>query len=177
MLPASVEYLHLREGPGAVFEIDLPDKRLPNLHTLIFNDCRWLCTAVLATFLFIAEPPLRILRVEECFNIHMEDLRPVLKDELPHNQQISKITELGLVHVSGVDDEVARELFTMFPELKVLDLTRTEITGITIRMFADARASGSDEGANLDFLIVRCCDDISSDAVAYGRERGLEVIT
>ena len=77
----------------------------------------------------------------------------------------------------GVDDVGARRIFTLLLDLKVLNLSYTQITGVTIRLFADARTSESAEGARLDRLVVRGCEGVSSDAVAYGRERGLEVIT
>lgn len=105
------------------------------------------------------------------------DLFDMIQSTEVPNPELEKMTELSVTHMRGVDDVGSRRIFTLLLDLKVLNLSYTQITGVTIRLFADARTSDSREGAKLDRLIVRGCEGVSSDAIAYGRERGLDVIT
>ena len=60
--------------------------------------------------------------------------------------------------------------------LKVIHLSYTAVTGRAIKMLADARFSG-DKTTHIDRIYVRGCESVSSDAVAYGRNRGVEIFT
>lgn len=89
---------------------------------------------------------------------------------------VKSMSELALTQCRDMDDEVTPSIVTMLPALKVLDLSATSITGVTIRLLADQRKSESTEMAKLDCLVVRGCGEVSRDAVAYGREKGLRVV-
>lgn len=78
--------------------------------------------------------------------------------------------------MAGIDDLSVKNLSAMFPNLQILDLSQTRITGCTIRMFADARNDESAVG-KLDSLIIKGCDDVSRDAIDYGRQMGLKIVT
>ncbi|KAJ5730964.1 uncharacterized protein N7483_005472 [Penicillium malachiteum] len=93
------------------------------------------------------------------------------------NPELAKLEELGITHWRDLDDTYASALRQSFTHLKILDLSSTGITGCTIRELADSRASESDQGAKIDRLVVRGCEGVSSDAVAYGRAKGLDVVT
>lgn len=97
-------------------------------------------------------------------------------DPDPHSAELRKLTELSISQMRDVDDNYARYLYQLLPELKVLNLSYTQITGVAIRAFADARVGISSKGPRLDRISVRGCEDVSSDAVTYGRQKGLEVI-
>lgn len=92
------------------------------------------------------------------------------------NPELKELTELGVACMAGMDDLFAKRLSEMLPNLRILDLSQTRITGCTIRMFADAR---NDELAveKLDALIIKGCDDVSRDAIDYGRQMGLKIVT
>ncbi|KAJ5580189.1 uncharacterized protein N7459_006174 [Penicillium hispanicum] len=177
VLPTSLEYLRLQAGPSRPPEMmDLPENILPNLHTLIFNDSGWVTNDTLTAFLLAFKPPLRTLHLDQCFNISGLTLLSILESQEAGFAELHKLTELSLSHMGDVTDNYARYLYKVLLELKVLNLSYTGITGVTIRMFADARAVDSRDGARLDRLFVRGCENVSSDAVAYGREKGLEVV-
>ncbi|KAJ5698180.1 hypothetical protein N7462_000185 [Penicillium macrosclerotiorum] len=178
VLPRTIEYLHLQGGTARrPLYLDPPDGAFSKLHTLIFRDTGFITGATLSAFLIDAQPPLRTLHLDECFSLNIHDLLGLVLSQDTPNSELEKIQDLSLSHAGGVDDTVVRRIYETFRELKVLNLSYTRISGVTIRLLADARASDSPERAQLDRLIVRGCEGLSSDAVAYGRERGLEVIT
>lgn len=178
ILPNTIEHLHLQGGSARrPTYLELREGMLPNLHTLIFIDTGFISPQTLPVFLNDAQAPVRTLYLNECFNLKIYDLFDMIQSTEVPNPELEKMTELSVTHMRGVDDVAARRIFTLLLELKVLNLSYTQITGVTIRLFADARTSESREGARLDRLVVRGCEGVSSDAVAYGRERGLEVIT
>ncbi|KAJ5175624.1 uncharacterized protein N7482_001501 [Penicillium canariense] len=178
ILPSSIEHIHVQGGSARrPTYLELREGTLPNLHTLIFIDTGFITNQTLPVFLNDAQAPIRTLFLNECFNLTIYDLVAMVESQEVPNPELEKMAELSLTHMRGVDDAGARRLYTLFLDLKVLNLSYTQITGVTIRLFADARASDSRDGAKLDRLFVRGCESVSSDAVAYGRERGLEVIT
>ncbi|KAJ5464560.1 uncharacterized protein N7458_000246 [Penicillium daleae] len=178
ILPTTIEHLHVQGGSARrPTYLELRDGTLPNLHTLIFIDTGFISPQTLPVFLNDAQAPIRTLYLNECFNLKIYDLFDMIQSTEVPNPELESMTELSVTHMRGVDDVGARRIFTMLLDLKVLNLSYTQITGVTIRLFADARISESREGAKLDRLVVRGCEGVSSDAVAYGRERGLEVIT
>lgn len=178
ILPDTIEYLHIRGGSARrPSHLELRDGTLPNLHTLIFIDTGFISPQTLPVFLNDAQAPIRTLYLNECFNMKIYDLFDMIQSTEVPNPELEKMTELSVTHMRGVDDVGSRRIFTLLLDLKVLNLSYTQITGVTIRLFADARTSDSREGAKLDRLIVRGCEGVSSDAIAYGRERGLDVIT
>lgn len=150
-----------------------PESRLPNLNTVIFKDAGFVTAQTLGILLHESHGPIQTVHIDQCFNVSASELKVVLAGQ--HLNPNFKLSELSISHMRDVNDAFVRFLFETLPHLKVLNLSHTRITGVTIRMCADARTSTSD-GVKLDRVFVRGCEDVSSDAVAYGRERGLEVI-
>ncbi|CAI7633396.1 unnamed protein product [Penicillium crustosum] len=150
--------------------------KLPNLKTLIFNDTPWVNHSTLVIFLLHSEAPLRTLHVNLCHNMNSAVLIDILNLLDEFNPELKELTELGVACMAGMDDLFAKRLSEMLPNLRILDLSQTRITGCTIRMFADAR---NDELAveKLDALIIKGCDDVSRDAIDYGRQMGLKIVT
>ncbi|KAF3384592.1 F-box/TPR repeat protein pof3 [Penicillium rolfsii] len=178
ILPNTIEHLHVQGGSsrGPAY-LHVREETLPNLHTLIFIDTGFVTPRTLPVFLNNAQAPLRTLYLNECFHIKVYELIDIIQSAEVPNPALEKMTELSVTHMRGVDDAGARRIFTALLELKVLNLSYTLITGVTVRLFADALASDSHNGAKLDRLVIRGCEGVSSDAIAYGREKGLEVIT
>ena len=61
-------------------------------------------------------------------------------------------------------------------DLKVVHLSYSAVTGRAIKMLADARFSG-DKMAHIDRIYVKGCENVSSDAIVYGRASGVEIFT
>ena len=163
-------------GCSRVFPLPNTDLKCPSLHTLIFNDTAWMTKTNLEIFLFDLQPPIRKLYLNQCFNLAWHEFFAIIETR-ERNPELAKLEELGISHWRGVDDTYASGLRKLFPELKVLDLSFTDITGCTIREFADARSASSDTGAKVDRLFVRGCERVSSDAILYGKAMGLELVT
>ncbi|KAI2792023.1 hypothetical protein POX_b02055 [Penicillium oxalicum] len=174
VLPRTIEYLHIQGGSARLpRHLDFPNEIFPKLHTLRFQDTGFITRETLPIFLQANLTSLRTLHLNQCFNMDIFDLLDMIRG----NPELQELTELSVTHMRDVDDNTARTICGTFSKLKVLDLSSTRITGVTIRRLADARLSESTERATLDRLITRNCEVVSSDAIAYGRERGLEVIT
>lgn len=174
-LPTSLETLILSGGPSRPSPITRVPKTFPNLHTLIFSDTGWLSALSLWTLIIELQPPVRKLCLDQCFNLPWHALINII-DERARNPNLARLEELTITHVRTIDDVYTNVLLDAFPNLTFLDLSYTGITGCTIRTIADLRKSDSAKGPKIDRLIVRGCEGISSDAVAYGREKGLDVL-
>ncbi|KAJ5180841.1 hypothetical protein N7492_004051 [Penicillium capsulatum] len=176
LLPENINYLHVSEsaanGPGPL----PPTTNFPKLHSLLFDDCRWLTPRMLDAFFLASSPTITTLRIAECSKIDADDVEHMLKQPLEHEQRFQSLSNLALVHTAGFDDNKSRLVLKICHGLKMLNLSRNPITGITVRLFADALAS-SDQVAKLDYLVIRQCEDVSWDAIQYGRTKGLQVIT
>jgi len=152
------------------------ENELPNLSTLVFNDTPWVNLDTLSLFLLHSKAPLRTLHVNLCHNIRGQDFLKLLSDPDRANPELEKITDLGVACMTDMDDINVGHLWATLPQLKVLDISQTKITGCTIRRFADTRNEDS-AAAKLDVLIIKGCDDISRDAIDYGRNMGLNILT
>lgn len=177
ILPTTIQYLSLKGGSSRSTADFFDTQRLEKLSTLMLKDAGWVNVNT-ATFMICGtQAPLRVLHIDECFNLSDGCFMEVLRYASEHNPEIFNLTELSLVQMQGFDDAFMKRVCVQFPKLKVLNLSKTRITGCTIRDLADARSNESSELPSLDRLFVRGCESVSSDAIAYGRERGLEVIS
>lgn len=178
-LPSSLEYLRIRGGTGLVggslVQREFPfvykePFELPNLHTLILTDVPWATGYTVRHFCTIAQAPLKVLHLDSCFRITGAQIA-----ELVRMDSLSDLQELNISHIAGTDDKSAAVIIGALPSLKVVHLSYTRISGCTIKAFADARSS-DDSVAKVDRIYAKFCDEVSSDAVAYGRSRGVEII-
>lgn len=170
--PPNLEYLRFHAG-GANWNFPSPNPGplLGNLKSLIFSDINWVCDLSLQWFLDNTTSTLNTLWLDSCLNIG-RSLRDIIERGYFNN-----LTELSLSRLPMVDDSLVQLLLTYMSRVKVLHLSYTEITGRAIKMLADARTSGEDNTAKMERVFVKGCDDVSSDAVAYGRARGIEIFT
>lgn len=89
---------------------------------------------------------------------------------------LQEVTDLNISCMDGFEDNIADDILQLLPKLKVLDVSRSRITGCFIKALADARTSRDGTTASVDRLIIKDCEAISSDAVAYGRAKGMEIV-
>lgn len=181
ILPTSLETLRLFSGSIEASHLGgnllTPgENELPNLKTLVFNDTPWVNRSTLSLFLLHSKAPLRTLHVNLCHNIKSEELLNVLNDSNGANPELKELTDVGVACMAGMDDTSVKSLWVTLPNLKILDLSQTRITGCTIRMFADTWTEGP-ATAKLEGLIIKGCDDVSRDAIDYGRQMGLKIVT
>lgn len=171
-LPPTIEHVRVHGGAGLGQPPFAFNRPLPNLQTLILEDTPWVTLGKIGLFLEQAKAPLRVLHLDSCVNIWGSDLT-----SLRMYDNFNALTELSIYGMRSVNDEVTVTLTSKMSDLKVLNLSCTHITGCTIKMFADLRASNEDGKPRIDRLYVKGCDEVSSDAVVYGRAKGIEIFT
>jgi F-box/TPR repeat protein Pof3 len=170
-IPPSIEYLRISGGAAAAefpFSNHLPVE-FPKLRTLIFSDVPWVTNNTLLVFLVDAKAPLKVLHVDSCFRLHGAPLTHHLCE---HS---NKLTELNISHIIGINDSVTSRIVEDMPNLRVINLSHTDITGISIKALTDAQPS-DDSPMKIERIYVKGCENVSSDAVAYGRSSGIEII-
>lgn len=178
LLPDKIESLFFQGGPSIrnhriTFDDLEYNKKFPALQSLSVNDSSWFTLEALEHLLNTFQPPLRTLSLDSCPGLLLNASGLKL---LANRDELKDLTELNIASMRDIDDKFATTIFEVLSKLKILDLSFTAVTGRTIRKFADARVLGSDSEPKLDRLVVRNCERISSDAVLYGREKGLEVV-
>lgn len=173
VLPPSLEYLRLRTciialgGVGSVWPFELP-----NLRTLVFDDVRGLTIEIISLLIGATKAPLQELSICD-IPMSLATFDPFAS--LKRKGNLNELTKLVLSRITGVHDTVVAFLVDGMQELKVLDFSYTDITGCTIKMLADFRSEDQPGKPKIDRLVVRGCCDVSSDAVAYGRAKGIEI--
>ncbi|OQE35259.1 hypothetical protein PENCOP_c014G07469 [Penicillium coprophilum] len=180
ILPTSLEDLRLFTGSHSSRDrrasMLLGGDGLPNLRTLVFDNISWVSDSTLLLFLNHSKAPLRSLHVNFCYNIRGEEFISLLGESAGANPELRELTEVGVVGMSDLEDGNVERLWALLPKLKIFNLSETRITGCTIRMFADAR---NEEPARtkLESLVIKGCDGVSRDAIDYGRQMGLNIVT
>ncbi|KAF7594397.1 hypothetical protein BBP40_009378 [Aspergillus hancockii] len=169
-IPPSIEYLRISGGAAAAefpFSNQLPIE-LPKLRTLIFSDVPWVTNSTLLVFLVDAKAPLKILHVNSCFRLHGA---PLSHHICEHSNEL---TELNISHVNGINDSVTSRIVENLPNLRFINLSHTDITGISVKALTDAQTS-EDNPMKIEHIVAKGCENVSSDAVAYGRSSGIEI--
>ncbi|KAL3445978.1 hypothetical protein BJX65DRAFT_137157 [Aspergillus insuetus] len=171
-LPPSLQFLRIHGGAAieALPFTLLDDKplHLPNLDTLIFSDVPWVTHVTLMAFIAQSKAPIRVLHVDSCFRITATTLVTLLRE------YALQLRTLNVAHIMGIDDTTIYFLIERLTALKVLNLSYTDITGVTLKTLVDAQAT--DAKAHVECAYIKGCEGISSDAVEYGRSRGLAVV-
>ncbi|KAL2830097.1 hypothetical protein BJY01DRAFT_261042 [Aspergillus pseudoustus] len=171
-LPSSLQFLRI-QGGAAIEALPfalLDDKplHLPNLETLVFSDVPWVTHVTLMAFMAQAKAPMRVLHVDSCLRITATTLVTLLRE------YVLQLETLNVAHLMGVDDTTIYFLIERLTALKVLNLSYTDITGVTLKMLVDAHET--DAKAHVECVYVKGCEGISSDAIDYGRARGLAIV-
>ncbi|KAF3484171.1 F-box domain-containing protein [Arthroderma uncinatum] len=175
---------HLEALPPALEEIHMahmtdvtehwPDhnilRGLPNLRVAVFdNPSNDINSQSLEEYFESVKPNLTLksLTLTNCRWVNSSALlRFMLADYL------DPLTELNIASMCGVEDETIMVMRSAVPKLRKLDLSRTRVTGFSIKLLAD------EENSKLETLIVHETEDpVSRDAVEYGRSKGIHIPT
>ena len=177
--PPTLEKIRLHRvgsgSEGVVLHQD-PTSKFPKLRSLILSENRWVTIHSLRRLLEDSGAPLQVLHVDNCEKLVGNWIPSLLKGVGNFDQ----LVDLNVSYVPGIDDSVVSSLVDGMQNLKVLDLSGTRITGCMIKRLADLRQQ--DNGDNnkqpkIEWLGVKDCQDVSPDAVAYGRQKGMEVVS
>lgn len=168
--PPDLEYLRIHACVADIDVESFPGPHLANLKTLVLSDVNWLHARNLKQLVSNTDGSLRVLWLDSCMWVANE-LSEVMQG------YFGDITELSLSRVPKVGDALVGCIVTFMPDLKILHLSYTDVSGRAIKMLADARMTGDEKKTRIDRLYVKGCEGVSSDAVAYGRTRGIEIFT
>lgn len=169
-MPPNLEFLRFNAGTANFTFSNPVGPLLPNLKTLLLSDVKWVIPETLEWFLTNTETSLRVLGLDSCFRLNNG------VGDLIQNERFANLTELNLSRLPGVDDRVIDLVLANMSNLKVVHLSYTSVTGRSVKLLADARFSG-DKTTQIDRIYLKGCESVSSDAVAYGRARGVEIFT
>ncbi|KAL4784531.1 hypothetical protein BJX76DRAFT_367621 [Aspergillus varians] len=179
-LPPTLQFLRIRGGaaiealpfatPDANEQTGLPQAlHLPNLTTLILSDVPWVTYLTLVAFVADAQAHLEVLHTDSCFRVTAATLMPIIREHALH------LSTLNVAHIMGIQDSTVAALVEGVRTLKVLNLSYTDITGVTVKSLADGQTA--ENKANVECVYVKGCERISSDAIDYGRTKGLSIVT
>ncbi|RJE25838.1 hypothetical protein PHISCL_01814 [Aspergillus sclerotialis] len=170
-IPPSVEYFRVHGGTShSSRPFSAANTSLQRLSTLILIDVVWAKLSTLQLLLRDGEVPLRVLHLDCCFGLTGPELV-----EFSQTGKLDSLTELNVQNMPGVDDRIVETLTSRMPDLKVLNLSATGVTGVTIKKLVDARASPGPNTIKISRLYVKNCEEVSWDAITYGRGRGIEI--
>jgi F-box/TPR repeat protein Pof3 len=130
-LPPNLEYLRFHNCFPFAFN-DFIDEgfslKLPNLHSIIFEDTPRF-TNYARIILDASEGALRYLHISNIWNLEM----------LIGTTAFKGLRELRLAYIDDLTGSHVFSLLNNMPELKVLHIPYTDITGCTIKAIAEAR--------------------------------------
>lgn len=173
-LPPSIEYLRIRAAnPFRMPSADSGHVQLPRLATLILSDLPWASLSTLEVLLESSKVPLRVLHVDCCFRL----TGSVLAGFVANSNKLDSLEEFNVSNCPEIDDKTVNVFITRMTKLKVLNISCTKITGCTVKDLADFRSSADSNTIKISRVYAKDCEELSSDAVAYGRARGIEIFT
>nr|KMM69414.1 leucine Rich Repeat domain-containing protein [Coccidioides posadasii RMSCC 3488] len=161
VLPVTLEYLRLEHCTFAPPLQGNPVGQFSRLKSAIFQFCYPLSPDMLESLLVNNERTLTHLTISWCSDLAQEHLEPLITRGL-----FRSITHLDISGVIGVNDAITPLIINNMPNLKVLNLSATRISGLTIKQLVDA------ETPKIEKIVV---DTVSRDAIQYGLSRNIQV--
>ncbi|PGH14560.1 hypothetical protein AJ80_05880 [Polytolypa hystricis UAMH7299] len=167
-LPASMEHISfsrckLDPWPGVPVGILNP---APNLKSLTLNLFSGATEGILEPLLF--EPPLAlsILDLERCWGLWIDDLKYHIT-----SGHFNSVTELSIGGKGDITDKLTPFIIDNMPNLKVIDVSETNITGFTVQSLVDT------DKLNIENIIAHNLSfPFSRDVVKYAKKRGVQVL-
>lgn len=87
----------------------------------------------------------------------------LVKEEFPPCETLEELSLASMI----LNDRTALEIVSLYPNLKMLDISATHITGVAVKAFVSM---------GLKWLKINECDRISADAVEWARGKDIEII-
>jgi F-box/TPR repeat protein Pof3 len=175
--PETIEHLRLVDCHRHIFTPDCRvPPRLPNLKSLTISQYQWIDMEQVLRILQANDGALETLRLESCDNIRAIDV-PLLAS------QTRAIRNLKTLHLHGMGLYVLGDGIMLYflgntPKLEELHVPNTGVTGSIIKrilLYADGRDNHRDF-PRLKLLNLKGCGDVSSEALEWGRARGLKIM-
>ncbi|EEP77286.1 predicted protein [Uncinocarpus reesii 1704] len=161
-LPRTLEHLRFESSIIIATPQGNPLSRFTRLRSATFAEFMFLRAEMLEGLLSNTKGILTRFTVRWCSEIEQNHLEPLMRKGL-----FKSITHLDIAGTVGVTDAITPTIIKTMPNLKVLDISRTKVTGLTIKQFADAQIP------KLEKIIVH---PVSIDAVEYAIRLGIQIV-
>lgn len=164
-LPPSLEKLEVSVGS---IDMDETNKftKLPNLKTLSIHWAFFMSLRFLLDMFKETEMKLTNLHLTGCHKLDGGDI-----SQLIMAGYLESVEELNISTLANVTDNLAPVIIKHMPNLRILNLNRTQITGLFVKDLVDAST------LSIERLLVEKCDNLSPDAIKYARGKGIEVVS
>lgn len=199
LLPPKLEYLSIQSCKlhDAADDQVRSFLQLSNLTTLVLDDFSWVTPSRLASLLRPDKSVLRVLEVKNCFKISGLDIARLASE----TRALKGVQTLTLEGMYQLDDATVNQLLESIPELRILNIPYTAVTGVTIKNVVDMRAAekgrrqkkraedaspqslssddpqpDNDQKPLIEILNLKGCENVSLDAIEFGRKQGLTII-
>ncbi|KAL1965834.1 hypothetical protein VTN77DRAFT_5155 [Rasamsonia byssochlamydoides] len=157
--------------------------QLPNLKVFVLDDVFFTDPSLLDALLQTVDSTLKVLQVSHCQLISGHDIARIASTTRAFRGLTSLMLGGEAVGMRDLDNMVVSGLLNGMPELKVLRIPHSDVTGSIVRKIADLRVASNDHGSaeegmmpQIEQLDIRGCEKVSSRMVKYGRRRGIQII-
>lgn len=193
VFPPNLEHLSLvycrRSTPISENDATLEGVRLPpKLKSLVLANVNFIKDQGFYNLLTsLPEPTLEMLRVEQYFDVQRHHLISLVQN----SRVLRNLKHLWVEGMYTLCDRDLAALLPQLPNLRELHIPNTSITGVSIRTIVELRTferarrenveSGEiddDERERrpfLETLTIQGCENLSEDAVQFGRSMGLKI--
>jgi F-box/TPR repeat protein Pof3 len=182
----TLEHLEIRSCKRvSTSEMEYLPRRLSNLKTLILDNLDWLDWRHLASLLSDIDSTLEVFDLKNCFKI----LPIMLSHHARESKAFKSVHTLILEGMYYLDDRFTGELIEQLPNLKVLSIPNTCVTGVLVKNIVAMRGDEgkepqdpagdkeSDKKPRIEVLNLKGCAEVSMDAIDYGRQKALRIMT
>lgn len=140
--------------------------RAPSVSTIILSNVPRADVFIKRLYCTETEIAARVIHLDDCLDVS----GPSMQRLAEQSDKLNPVTDLSLSNASDVNDSNVSIITAKMADLMSVNLSHTEISGCTIKHLADS-------GRKIARICVKGCENVSSDAVAYGRAKGIEIIT
>ncbi|OJD24580.1 hypothetical protein ACJ73_04056 [Blastomyces percursus] len=166
-LPESIEHLSLSMSeydPAIILSSNTISAMTPNLKTLVLQRFQY---DELGPFLIAftqSNSSLTHLDLEGC-HLHLEDLLIAMMQG-----NLESLTSLNISGLAEIDDKIITNIVDMVPNIKELDISRTQVKEYSMKRLLDSDKS------KLEKLVVHKMETpFSRDFIDYARSKGVEI--
>ncbi|KAK2756097.1 hypothetical protein FQN54_005504 [Arachnomyces sp. PD_36] len=172
ILPSSLEQLYISGSTKAItqyfpyVETSSGFTKLPNLKSLTLTKTKFVDLEFLESMFEETEMELTFLDLSGSLKIDGRDV-----GKLMLTKHLESVEELNISYVANVTDVLSSMIIEHMPNLKVLNVNQTQITGLFVKDLVDS------EDVPLERLFTEKCGNLGADAIAYARARGVDVVS
>lgn len=140
--------------------------KLPNLKSLALVGAKFVTLEFLKKMFTETEMEPTSVNLSGCTKLDGGDIYQLIL-----TGHLEPVEEFDISSLANITDHLAPVIIKHMPNLKVLNLNRTQVTGVLVKDLVDAPSLG------IEKLLVEECGNLSADAIKYARGRGVDVVS